>query len=262
MELEARVGELKKQGLGLAAISYDQPQTLRTFSEAHRITFSLLSDPESAIIRRFGLLNTTVELKSPMYGIPFPGTFIVDPTGIVRLRYFEKAYQERNTAASILVRQGATPFGPSVAADTPHLTMTAAISDEQIAPGERVTIVFDVAPRRGMHVYAPGRHSYRVVSVRFTPEPWLNVHPVTYPASEIYEFKPLDERVEVYRQPFRFVQDVTILGSRDAQQLLAGRASIELRATLDYQACDDKVCYNPQSVPIAWTLPLKPLLRK
>jgi hypothetical protein len=261
VELEGRVGELKKQGLGLVAISYDRPETLKAFSEARGITFPLLSDRDSAIIRRFGLLNTTVEAQSPMFGIPFPGTFIVDRKGVVRERHFEQAYQERNTAASILVRQGVTPLGPSVAADTPPLMMTGALSDEKLAPGERVTIVFDIAPRRGMHVYAPGKHPYQVVKVSFEPQPWLRVHPVTYPASEIYNFKPLNERVEVYQQPFRLVQDVTILGSREAQKLLAGQSSIVLSATLEYQACDDKVCYNPQRVPLKWTLPLKPLER-
>lgn len=262
MELEGRVGELKKQGLGLAAISYDQPETLKAFSDARRITFPLLSDKASAIIRRFGLLNTTVEAGSPMSGIPFPGTFIVDRKGIVRQRHFEQAYQERNTAASILVRQGATPFGPSVTAETPHLMMTAALSDEQVAPGERLTIVFDIAPRRGMHVYAPGKHPYQVVAVRFDAQPWLRAHQVTYPVSEIYNFKPLNERVEVYQQPFRLVQDVTILGSREAEKLIAAQSSIVLSATLEYQACDDKVCYAPQRVPLKWTLPLKSLIRK
>jgi hypothetical protein len=27
---------------------------------------------------------------------------------------------------------------------------------------------------------------------------------------------------------------------------------------LDYQACDDKVCYAPRSVPVKWTIALEP----
>ena len=45
---------------------------------------------------------------------------MLDRKGVVRTRYFEDAYQERNTTASILVRQGVTPFGPAVALK--HLT--------------------------------------------------------------------------------------------------------------------------------------------
>jgi hypothetical protein len=28
---------------------------------------------------------------------------------------------------------------------------------------------------------------------------------------------------------------------------------------LTYQACDDKVCFNPQAVPLSWTMTLKAL---
>ena len=85
MELQRRVGDLKQRGLGLVAISYDSAATLKTFSDSRRITFPMLSDSGSAIIRRFGLLNTTIEPGQPTYGIPFPGTFIVDRQGTIRL---------------------------------------------------------------------------------------------------------------------------------------------------------------------------------
>ena len=38
---------------------------------------------------------------------------------------------------------------------------------------------------------------------------------MTYPASEIYHFEPLDERVEVFEQPFQLVQEVTIPMTRE-----------------------------------------------
>jgi hypothetical protein len=262
VELQSRLDDLKKQGLGLVAFSYDSPDTLKAFAESRRITFPLVSDRGSAIIRRFGLLNTTVEAGTPTYGIPFPGMFIVDRRGAVRSRHFEDAYQERNTVASVLVRQGAAAPGQAVTADTPHLMVMAAVSDDQVASGTRVSVAVDVAPRRGMHVYAPGKHTYRVVRLAFDPQPWLRTHPPAYPPSEIYHFKPLDERVEVYQQPFRLVQDVTILATREAQKLLSGQPSIVLSATLEYQACDDKVCYTPQRVPLKWTLGLRPLEQK
>jgi hypothetical protein len=31
-------------------------------------------------------------------------------------------------------------------------------------------------------------------------------------------------------------------------------------AAFDYQACDDKECFNPASVPLSWTLPLRPVV--
>jgi hypothetical protein len=262
VELQRSTAELKHRGLGLAAISYDPPETLKKFSESRGITFPLISDNGSAIITRYGLLNTTVQPGTRSYGIPFPGTFIVDRKGVVRSRYFEELYQERNTVASILVRQGATPYGPATTAETPHLTVIAAASDDAIAPGERLSLVFDVTPRPGMHVYAPGKHTYQVVRVMLDQQPWLRAHPPAYPRSELYHFKPLDERVEVYQKPFRLVQDVTVLATPEAQKLLAGESSVTVTGQLEYQACDDKLCYSPQSVPVRWTLALEPLDRR
>ncbi len=252
---------MKRRGLGLAAISYDSPETLRKFSEARGITFPLIADAGSAIIKQYGLFNMTVEHGTRAYGVPYPGTFILDRKGIVRARYFEDAYQERNTSASILVRQGATPFGPVVSAETRHLLVTAAISDQEAVPGKRLSIAFDIEPRPGMHVYAPGKHGYQVISVVIDPQPWLRPAPLTYPASEIYHFKPLDERVEVYLKPFRLVQDVTILATPEVQKLLANQQSVTISGQVKYQACDDKICYSPQSVPLKWTLPLRQLVR-
>ena len=52
------------------------------------IHFPLLSDPESKIIRAYGLLNETAP-KGPFYGIPYPGTFVLDARGVVVAKYFE-----------------------------------------------------------------------------------------------------------------------------------------------------------------------------
>ena len=254
--------EIQRQGLGLAAISYDAPEVLKKFADSRGITFPLISDRDSAIIKRYGLLNTTVEPGTRSYGIPFPGTFIVDRRGIVRSRHFEDAYQERNTVASLLVARGVTPFGPAMTVETPHLALTAAVSDDVVAPGERVSLVFEISPKPRMHVYAPGGHSYQVVRVLLDPQPWLRTHEMSYPASEIYHFTPLDERVEVYQKPFRLVQEVTLLATPEAQKLLGALDDVTISGRLEYQACDDKLCYAPQTVPIRWVLPVKRLDRR
>ncbi len=252
---------MKRRGLGLAAISYDAPATLKAFGEAQRITFPLIADEGSSIIKQFGLLNTTQKPGTRSYGVPFPGTFLLDRKGVVRSRYFEDEYQERNTVSSILVRQGATARGPLTSAETAHLTVMAALSDDEAAPGKRLSIAIDVQPHRGIHVYAPGKHDYQVISFALDPQPWLKLQPTQYPASEIYHFKPLDERVNVYMKPFRLVQDVTILATPEVQKLLAKEATVTIGGRLQYQACDDKVCYQPASIPVKWTLPLRQLVR-
>jgi hypothetical protein len=262
VELQGRYDDIRKQGLGLIAISYDSPETLKAFAASRGIRFPLISDPGSAIIRRFGILNEQQEAGARTYGIPHPGTFIVDRSGVVTARFFEDAYQERYTAAAILTARGADSGRAAVRAETNHLRVQASISDTAVAPGERISIVLAVTPRSTMHVYAPGKHSYRVVGVTVEPQPWLRTHATRYPPSEIYYFKPLNERVEVYSKPFRLVQDMTILATPEIQKTLAAMTSVTIAGALDYQACDDKICYNPARVPFSFTVAMKALDRQ
>ena len=154
--------------------------------------------------------------------------------------------------AVTLVAQGAAP----VRNDTMHLTVNTSISDAEAAPGKKLSITFDITPKRGMHVYAPGKHDYQVIAVKIDPQPWLKVAPTSYPPSEIYDFKELNEKVETYSKPFKLVQDITVLNTAEAKKALAA-SPVKLSGRLEYQACDDKVCYAPTKIPVSFALTVK-----
>lgn len=162
------------------------------------------------------------------------------------------------TVAAFVSAQTTAPLGPVVTRQTQHLTVIAAPSNEAVAAGKPLSLIFDITPARNMHIYAPGKHTYRVVGISIVSQPWLRAHPTIYPKSEIYHFKPLDERVAVYQKPFRLVRDVTILSTTTAQKVLAGQTGVTISARLEYQACDDTLCYSPQTVPLQWKLKLMP----
>lgn len=140
--------------------------------------------------------------------------------------------------------------------DTMHLTVLTSISATEIAPGQKLSVSFDVTPKRNMHVYAPGKHDYQVIAVKLDAQPWMKIAPTIYPPSEIYHFKELDEKVETYGHPFKLVQDVTVLDTAAAKKALAA-GPVKLSGVLTYQACDDKVCYAPSKVPINFALTVK-----
>jgi hypothetical protein len=262
VELQGRYADITKQGLGLVAISYDPPETLKKFSDSRGITFPLIADPGSATIRRYGLLNETVDPKSRTYGSPHPGTFILDRKGVGVSRFFEDASQERYTASTILSSLGNGITTAAMTASTRHLSLAVSTSDTVAAPGERLSVVADVTPARGMHVYAPGKHTYQVVRLELDPQPWLKVHDTVYPRPEIYHFKPLDERVEVFMKPFRLRRDITLLATPEAVKQLGAMTTATISGTLEYQACDDTVCFNPARVPVSLTVTLKGLDRR
>jgi hypothetical protein len=246
----------------------------------------MLSDPGSETIKRYGILNTVaMELLGPhakdpaladdirtyvsvvgssprMAGIAFPGTFVLDRNGRVKSRFFEDFYITRNTSSSILMRAGVGAPVQGTKISTAHLDITTYPSDPALAPGNRITLAVDVTPHRGIHVYAPGASSYRVVGLNIESQPLVTVLPAKFPASQMYFFKPLNERVPVYEKPFTLLEDIELEGTPQAQTALRGNDSLTVRGTFDYQACDDKLCFNPESVPLAWMFTLRPIVRE
>jgi hypothetical protein len=263
VELQDRLADIRRSGMGLVAISYDPVATLADFSKRRGITFPLLSDAGSAVIKEYGILNTTVSPASQQqYGIPFPGTFMVDRRGIVTSRFFEAEYQERNTISSVMVRLGTPLEAPATHVSAPHLELTAFTTDRTVAPGTHFSLVLEGVPGPRVHIYAPGVTGYKPIALRIRPQPGVVVRTAQFPKPDDYFFKPLKEHVPVYQRRFRIVQDIMVDPSPAGTAALKDATTLTIDATLAYQACDDRICYLPQSVPLTWTVAIKPLDRE
>ena len=248
-------------GLGIAAVTYDAPATIKKFANERKIAFPILSDADHRIVERYGILNRQYARGHRNHGIPHPGTFIVNREGRVLARYFEEEYQYRNTAASIALKIGQPVSGmgtPSRHA-TPHVEIAAFLTDEAVAPGHRFSIVLDITPRPAMHVIAPGQHRYRGVSLNLAATENLRTYPMSYPPGT--EFRaPGDDPLPAYAQPVRLIQDVAITVNKETRQLAQRPGStLTLKGVLQYQACTGATCDPPQQVPLSWTVALTPL---
>ena len=264
MELQSRYDALRAQGLGVAAILYDSQETLKTFADGRGIEFPLLSDVGSEVIQRYDILNREAE-GSRVSGIPYPGTFILDPSGRVVDRIFEPAYQERSTVSSIAFRRGDPITGldrDATMAETDHLELVSYASDTVVAPGNRFTLIVDVTPKPEMHVYAPGDHTYHVVGLRLDAPAFIQRHDVIFPDSTPYHFEPLDETVPVYEGVFRLLQEVTLPMSEEVDALAQAGDVLRIDGTLEYQACDHEICYLPTEVPLQWEFEWRALVRE
>ncbi len=288
VDLQSGIEQVRNQGLGVATISYDPVEILAGFTKQQGITYTMLADVGSVTIKKFGLLNpvpewaldpamkddpavqaevqkyvSVVRPTQAMVGIAFPGNIIVDTEGRVKQRFFEDFYIERNTVSSMMLKLGgaASESVPATKVSTAHLDITSFPSTTGVAAGHRFTVNVEVDPHAKIHVYAPGAKDYRVIGLKVEPSPEITVlGQPKYPASEIYYFKPLKERVPVFQKPFRLLQDVVLNGTPQAQTALRGKESVTLKGTLEYQACDDKQCFNPMSVPLTWTVSVKALV--
>ncbi len=251
MELQRTLDKIRAQGLGLAGISYDSVAVLKNFAERRGITFPLLSDPDSAIIKAFGILNEEVPKNMPFSGIPYPGTYIVDPGGRVLSKYFEENFVERYTASDILVRQfGAAAGAAHNTVETNHLRLSTAASTDRVRIGQRLALTIDVELKPGMHVYAPDVEGYIPIEWTIAASKSVTPYAVDFPASKKLHLAVIDETVPVYTGTFRLVRDVTIGKVQPGP--------LDIQGEFKYQACDDRQCYIPQTIPLKWELQIEP----
>lgn len=220
----------------------------------------MLADPDSAIIRRFGLFNDTIDASSRDYGIPFPGTFLVDAAGIVRQKFFEEQYIHRMPAATLLMRMGKTtpPLPPQGIRRLDYLEVHTTASEERLYPGNLVTLFVDIHPRPGVHVYAPGSRDYQGLQVTLEENPYLKVREVQYAPAETLTLPLLGEDLPVYSRPVRVSIDAALVSRLDMAPLLESGEPLQIRGTMTLQACDDRVCWPAQSFPLEWRYPITP----
>jgi hypothetical protein len=85
--------------------------------------------------------------------------------------------------------------------------------------------------------------------LKLNPQAPLKAGKLAYPKSELMTFA--DEQVPVFQKPFKLTQDITL------DKSLKPGATVVVTGTVNYQACDDRVCYAPESAPVTWTVMVK-----
>ena len=247
----------------MAGVSYDSEAVLHTFSERKGIHFPLLSDSDSKIIRELGMLNETIEKTNPFFGVPYPGSFVLDDKGVIVAKYFEDDFRQRYTAADLLMHQfGIIPEQAKTDVEGKQLKLTAAASSAVVTVGQRVALTLDIELKPNMHVYAPGVEGYIPIDWSMKQSDAGTMHEVIFPKSQMLHLPAIDETVPAYTGRFRLTRDVTIGAADKVKPLLDGSGHVTLEGALRYQACDDRVCYIPQNLPVKWTLQFQDLDRQ
>ena len=261
MQLQNSSARFEKQGIKVAAISYDSPAILMDFANRHQIQFPLLADADSTVIRSFKVLNA--DAKGMTKGMAHPGLFYVDENGVIREKYFEAKYTDRFTANNVIGKlfpELAQEVSESL--EAPHLRLTLSQSDRTVVPGSRVTLIAEVELPLNVHVYAPGAKGYRPIQLVLTKSGGVESGPVSYPNSKMLYFEPIQEQVPVLEGKFRITQDVTIGVSKagdGVRALLSSQKNVAIAGELRYQACTSTLCYPPTSAPMRWELKVEPL---
>ena len=261
MQLQSAVPRFEKQGVKLAAISYDSEDILKFFADRHNIDYPMLADPGSKIIKAYGVFNA--EATGMQKGFARPGYFFIDTNGVIREKFFEAKYRERLTGNSIISKlfpELGQEVVDTVAA--PHLQLALEQSDRTGVPGTRITLSAEVRLPADVHVYAPGAQGYKPIKLVLDEMKEVELKPAVYPPSKILYLPAIKESVPVFEGTFRISQDVRVSSSSAFWGSLATDGkTLTIAGKLEYQACDKTICYVPTSVPVKWQLQVFPLDR-
>jgi peroxiredoxin len=262
IQLQSAKARFEEQGLKLAGISYDSEAILKFFADRRKIEFPLLSDPDSSVIRAYDVLNS--EAIGQNKGMARPGYFFIDTKGMIREKFFEAKYRERLTGNSVLAKLF-PELGEEVTAtvEAPHLQLTVGQSDRSGAPGNLVTLTADVRLPPDVHVYAPGTQGYKPIKLVMDPLPEFEFRAASYPRSKILYLPAIKESVPVFEGTFRIRQELKVNSMADFSNSLGTDGKmVAIKAHLEYQACDSKICFLPATVPVEWQLQVLPLDRQ
>jgi hypothetical protein len=133
-----------------------------------------------------------------------------------------------------------------------QLLLIYSASDAVLVPGRRTALTVDVLPKPKMHLDAPGVERYIPIDWQMPQSTSWIAFPVTYPASHVLSLPAIQETVPMYDSRIRLVRDIAIgLDPEIAPALGPGR-TLTAEGSFRYQACDDKECYLPKTLPLKW----------
>jgi DsbC/DsbD-like thiol-disulfide interchange protein len=147
------------------------------------------------------------------------------------------------------LRQRSDPLVPAPAS---RVAVQLSGPSQPARPGLPFVVAAEVTPRAGIHVYAPGNRDYIPVALTLDWPQGVRVKEPVYPPGEPFIFGPLKEVVTTYHRPFRITQQATVFAGTPA----ARARSLEITGVLRYQACDERICFPVDSIPLRLTIPL------
>jgi len=264
IDLENARHNFESKGIHVASITYDSSAILKAFATRRDIHFSMLSDPDSAIIDAFGVRNQEAEAVGTKTGIAIPNYFLVAPDGTIQKRYAETQLLDRVTASYLyetLYGSGtALPTKAVAVSKAAHVGIVLHQSDASIAPGARTRLTVEFTPQKGGHLYAPGAETFGYHPIRLTLEPsdLYQTNPPAYGHSTLLEFAALKETVPVFTSATAITQDLWAIRSPKTNAQFAEHPDLVIHGTLEYQVCTDTSCYPPEKISVSWTFHVSP----
>lgn len=261
-ELQKALPRFEEAGIKLYAVSYDAPDALAAFAKAQGIGFPLLSDTGSEVIRRFGILNTLVDESDALfYGVPYPGTYVLDEDGVVQEKFFPRHIANRESADTVLESVlGEILMGeedPSVGGGDEDVKITAFFHGGPLRSGPRRRLVVRFELRDGLHIYGePVPDGMVATDIRVEGPEGLIVEEPILPPTEPLRLEALGVDLQVWSGTVDIAVPVWANSKLVCLMRPVDPNVVTLDVTVRYQACDDSTCLIPRTEKLQVQVPL------
>lgn len=147
---------------------------------------------------------------------------------------------------------GAIAAAPAFA-QPPRATVTPHVEAEAVPPGSLTRVALAVSLPSNLHVQSDQPRDPLLIPTTLTIEPpaGVRVTSLFYPHPTDFTLQGQDEPLAVFENEFVVGAELLL-----AQDLPAGEIVVPGR--LRYQACDDKVCFQPRTERVQWTVRVDP----
>jgi len=234
-------------GAKLYVVSYDEADALADYKNAHGATFTMLSDPNSDVIRSFGILNTTIaEDDHPWYGIPYPGVYVTDSDGVIIEKFFENNFTVRPGPEQLLAALRGEEVALQERSDSDaEVTVEVEFEGNSLPVGISRQIVARFSVPEGMHLYEePVPEGLVAASIELDPDlEGIVAYTAVTPKTQSITLTGDGHTLEVYEGDVVLRLPVAQNG-RAMTKDEEGRW-VSITGRVRWQACDSEACDLP-----------------
>ena len=259
MELQEHVESFEAAGVRVIAVSPEPHEVIARFTERHGVSYPVLSDPDSAVINQYGILNTEVPEDHRLYGMPFPGAYLVDADGRITQKHFNTNYRVRESAEMVIRGDLGEWYDPD---DYPSATggavVSASLGSRELKPFSRVDLLVRIDLPEGRHAYGePVPEGLVATSVTVTGPEELRAEAPVMPSTRPLFVEGVGEELQVFEGDIH----IRVPISYRAAEAPDGGDTVPIGIEVRYPACDELVCFLPAEERLTLDAPLGAHLR-
>ena len=213
-----------------------------------------MSDINSEVIRRFGILNEQVSQKDAfLHGIAYPGVYVTDEDGRVVTKFFHDSYKKRDSPElyldAALGQLSLNDSAPQVCSGDEDIKLTVAVHGGRgtIRQGviRNLGVRFELPA--GLHIYGPPVPEGMIATeVQISGPEGFRVMMPELPPTEKLTLADIAE-LNVWHGTVDLIYPFYATGELASECRPLDAPSVEINILVRYQACTSSECLLPKT---------------